>query len=60
MTKQEIVDLFTEYGDNLFGVYASEIGEALANEVIEEVEEAGDDNIQKAIAYVVLDKFNAL
>lgn len=60
MEKKEFIDFFSEYGINIFGKYTTEIGKAIADEVIEEINEAGDDNLQKAIAYVILDKFNAL
>lgn len=57
LTKEEIVELFKECGLNIFGNYAVEIAELIADEVIEEYEEADDGNLQKAIAYVIGEKF---
>lgn len=60
LTKKEIVKLFNEYGANIFGIYAEEIAELIADDVIEEYEEADDGNLQKAIAYVIGEKFGML
>lgn len=60
LTKKEIVELFNEYGLNLFGIYTEEIAELIADEVIEEYENADDGNLQKAIAYVIGEKFGML
>ena len=60
LTKKELVELFNEYGLNIFGNYAEEIAELIADEVIEEYEEADDGNLQKAIAYVIGEKFGML
>jgi RNase P/RNase MRP subunit POP5 len=57
ITKKEIVELFNENGLNIFGKFASEIAELIADEVIEEYNEAGDGDLQKAISYVIGDKF---
>lgn len=57
ITKKEIVELFNESGFNIFGKFASEIAELIADEVIEEYNEAGDGDLQKAISYVIGDKF---
>lgn len=60
LTKKEIVELFKECGLSIFGNYAEEIAELIADEVIEEYEEADDGNLQKAIAYVIGEKFGML
>lgn len=57
LTKKEIIELFKECGLNIFGNYAEEIAELIADEVIEEYEEADDGNLQRAIAYVIGEKF---
>lgn len=57
ITKNEIVELFNENGLNIFGKFAGEIAELIADEVIEEYNEADDGDLQKAIAYVIGDKF---
>ena len=57
LTKKQIVELFKEYGMNIFGKFAEEIAELIADEVIEEYKEAGDGNLQKAIAYVIGERF---
>lgn len=57
ITKNEIVELFNENGLNIFGKFAGEIAELIADEVIDEYDEAGDGDLQKAIAYVIGDKF---
>ena len=57
--KEELENLFTDFGYNLFGKYVDEVCEAVSEEVIQECEESGDGNLQKALAYVILDKFGA-
>jgi len=57
ITKNEIIELFNESGLNIFGKFAGEIAELIADEVIEEYNEAGDGDLQKAISYVIGDKF---
>ena len=42
---------------NIFGKFAEEIAGLIADEVIEEYKEAGDGDLQKAIAYVIGEKF---
>lgn len=57
ITKNEIIELFNESGLNIFGKFAGEVAELIADEVIEEYNEAGDGDLQKAISYVIGDKF---
>lgn len=57
ITKNEIIELFNESGLNIFGKFAGEVAELIADEVIEEYNEAGDGDFQKAISYVIGDKF---
>ena len=57
ITKNEIIELFNESGLNIFGKFAREVAELIADEVIEEYNEAGDGDLQKAISYVIGDKF---
>ena len=57
ITKNEIIELFSESGLNIFGKFAGEVAELIADEVIEEYNEAGDGDLQKAISYVIGDKF---
>ena len=56
-TRQDVLDLFADSGWNLFGKWVDEVADAIADEVLDEYYEAGDGNLQKAIAYVILDKF---
>ena len=60
ITRQDVLDLFADSGWNLFGKWVDEVADAIADEVVEEYNEAGDGNLQKAIAYVILDKFDKL
>ena len=60
ITRQDVSDFFAETGFNLFGKFADKIADTLADEVLAEYKSAGDGNIQKAISYVILDKFDAL
>lgn len=60
ITRQDVLDFFAENGFDLFGKSVDEIADALADEVLTEYKNAGDGNIQKAISYVILDKFDAL
>jgi len=60
ITRQDVLDLFAENGWNLFGKWVDEVADAIADEVVEEYNEAGDGNLQKAISYVILDKFDKL
>lgn len=57
--REEIVDLFKENGYNLFEGYSEEIARTISDEVLQELKEQGEGNLQKAIAYVILDKFGA-
>lgn len=57
ITKNEIIELFNESGLSIFGKFAGEVAELIADEVIEEYNEAGDGDLQKAISYVIGDKF---
>ena len=57
ITKQEVIEFITETGANLFGKRVKDVAEKMADEIVEEHNEAGDGNLQKAIAYVVQDKF---
>ena len=60
ITRQDVLDLFADSGWNLFGKWVDEVADAIADEVVEEYNEAGDGNLQKAISYVILDKFDKL
>ena len=60
ITRQDVLDLFADSGWNLFGKWVDEVADAIADEVVEEYKEAGDGNLQKAISYVILDKFDKL
>ena len=60
ITRQDVLNLFADSGWNLFGKFVDEVADAIADEVVEEYKEAGDGNLQKAIAYVILDKWNKL
>ena len=60
ITRQDVLDLFAENGWTIFGKFVDEVADAIADEVVEEYNEAGDGNLQKAIAYVTLDKFDKL
>lgn len=60
ITRQDVLDLFAENGLTIFGKFVDEVADAIADEVVEEYKEAGDGNLQKAVAYVILDKFDKL
>ena len=60
ITRDDVIDLFAESGWNLFGKNVDRVAEAIADEVVKEYNEAGDGNLQKAISYVILDKFDQL
>ena len=60
ITRQDVLDLFAENGWTILGKFVDEVADAIADEVVEEYKEAGDGNLQKAIAYVILDKFDKL
>lgn len=60
ITRQDVLDLFAESGWNLLGKWVDEVADAIADEVVAEYNEAGDGNLQKAIAYVILDKWDRL
>ena len=60
ITRQDVLDLFAENGWTIFGKFVDEVADAIADEVVEEYKEAGDGNLQKAVAYVILDKFDKL
>lgn len=60
ITRQDVLDLFANSGWNLFGKWVDEVADAIADEVVKEYKEAGDGNLQKAISYVLLDKFDKL
>ena len=60
ITRQDVLDLFAENGGTIFGKFVDEVADAIADEVVKEYKEAGDDNLQKAVAYVILDKFDKL
>ena len=60
ITRQDVLDLFAENGWNIFGKRVDEVADAIADEVVEEYKEAGDGDLQKAIAYVILNKFDKL
>ena len=60
ITRQDVIDLFADSGWNIFGRWVDEVADAIADEVVEEYNEADDGNLQKAIAYVILDKFDKL
>ena len=58
--RQQVIDLFASSGWNLFGKNVDRVAEAIADEVVKEYNDAGDGNLQKAISYVILDKFDKL
>ena len=58
--RQQVIDLFASSGWNLFGKNVDRVAEAIADEVVKEYNDAGDGNLQKAISYVILDKFDQL
>ena len=60
ITRQDVLDLFAENGWTIFGKFVDEVADAIADEVVEEYKEAGDCNLPKAVAYVILDKFDKL
>lgn len=60
ITRQDVLDLFAENGWTIFGKFVDEVADAIADEVVKEYNEAGDGNLQKAVAYVILDKFDKL
>jgi hypothetical protein len=60
ITRQDVLNLFAENGWNIFGKRVDEVADAIADEVVEEYKEAGDGDLQKAIAYVILNKFDKL
>ena len=60
ITRQDVLDLFAENGWTIFGKFVDEVADAIADEVVEEYKEAGDGNLPKAVAYVILDKFDKL
>ena len=60
ITRQDVIDLFADSGWNIFGRWVDDVADAIADEVVEEYNEADDGNLQKAIAYVMLDKFDKL
>ena len=57
ITRQDVIDFVNETSINMFGKFTEEIGGLIADEVIEEYNEAGDGDLQKAISYVIGDKF---
>ena len=60
ITRQDVLDLFAENGWTIFGKFVDEVADAIADEVVKEYNEAGDGDLQKAVAYVILDKFDKL
>jgi hypothetical protein len=60
ITRQDVIDLFADSGWNIFGRWVDDVADAIADDVVEEYNEADDGNLQKAIAYVMLDKFDKL
>ena len=58
--RQDVLDLFAENGWTIFGKFVDDVADAIADEVVEKYKEAGDGNLQKAVAYVILDKFDKL
>lgn len=60
ITRQDVLDLFADSGWNLFGKWVDDVADAIADEAVEEYNEAGDGNLQKAISYVILNKFDKL
>ena len=57
ITRQDVIDFINETSINMFGKFTDEIAGLIADEVIEEYNEAGDGDLQKAISYVIGDKF---
>lgn len=57
ITRQDVIDFINETSINMFGKFTEEIAGLIADEVIEEYNEAGDGDLQKAISYVIGDKF---
>ena len=60
LTKQDVIDFIKEVGLNLFGDHAEIIAKVIAQEVLDEYNDAGDGDLQKAVSYVVWDKFNGM
>ena len=60
ITRQDVLDLLAENGWTIFGKFVDDVADAIADEVVEKYKEAGDGNLQKAVAYVILDKFDKL
>lgn len=60
ITREDVVEFIKDEGLNLFGDFVDDVAEALADEVLDEYNEAQDGDLQKAVRYVVLDKFGAL
>ena len=60
ITRQDVLDLFAENGWTIFGKFVDDVADAIADEVVEKYKEAGDGNLQKAVAYVILNKFDKL
>jgi len=54
---EDVVKFLEENGANLFGRFNKDIGKLIADDVLKEYNEAGDGDLQKAIAYVIGDKF---
>lgn len=57
ITRQDVIDFINETSINMFGKFTEEIAGLIADEVIEEYNGAGDGDLQKAISYVIGDKF---
>ena len=60
ITREQVLDMFANSGFNLFGKYVDEVADAIADEAVAEYNEAGDGDLQKAISYVILDKWDKL
>lgn len=60
LTRNDVVEFIQNTSMNLFGKYVDEIAELIADEVLEEYNEAGDGKLQKAVSYVIIDKFGGM
>lgn len=60
LTRADVVEFIQNTSMNLFGKYVDEIAELIADDVLEEYNEAADGNLQKAVSYVIIDKFDGM
>lgn len=57
ITRKEVIEFVKYYGLNMFGSFAEEVANLIADEVVAEYNEAEDSDLMKAISYVIIDKF---